>query len=49
MAGIDGIAREVGVSISTVSYALNGAGKIRGATQRRILNSKGGVAYNWKP
>ncbi len=47
MAGIQEIAEKAGVSISTVSYALNGSKKVTEKTRSRIL--KIAEEYNYSP
>lgn len=47
MAGIQEIAKKAGVSISTVSYALNGSKKVTEKTRARIL--KIAEEYNYSP
>lgn len=45
MAGIKTIAKKAGVSISTVSYALNGSNKVKEETRQRILKIADELAY----
>ncbi|MDR0297534.1 MAG: LacI family transcriptional regulator [Streptococcaceae bacterium] len=45
MAGIREVAREAGVSISTVSYALNGSDKISEETRQRVQEIAKGLGY----
>ncbi|MFB7142921.1 MULTISPECIES: LacI family DNA-binding transcriptional regulator [unclassified Bacillus (in: firmicutes)] len=45
MAGIKDIAKEAGVSISTVSYALNGSPKVTEETRSRILKIANRLGY----
>lgn len=47
MAGIQDIAKKAGVSISTVSYALNGSSKVTEKTRARI--QKIAAEYNYSP
>ncbi|MDR0299340.1 MAG: LacI family transcriptional regulator [Streptococcaceae bacterium] len=48
MAGIREVAREAGVSISTVSYALNGSDKISEETRLRVQEIAKGLGYTPK-
>jgi DNA-binding LacI/PurR family transcriptional regulator len=43
------VAREAGVSITTVSYVLNGKGRVGGATRRRVLETAARLEFRADP